>query len=69
MSRPSGFVPIQFRAAGGILLTLGAATLTGFIISKITDWFSMSPIIGIAGGVLVLIGLYLIYMVPPEPIE
>lgn len=69
MSRPSGFVPIRFRTAGRILLTLGAATVASFLVSRLTNWFPMAPVIGIAGAVLVLIGLYLIYIVPPEPIE
>jgi hypothetical protein len=69
MSRPSGFVPIRYRVAGQILFTLGAAAVAGFVFSKLTDWFILAPIFGVVGVVLILIGLYLIYIVPPEPVE
>ena len=69
MSRPSGFVPIRFRVAGRILITLGGAVLAAFLISKLTTWFPLASIFGLVGLFLILIGLYLIYIVPPEPVE
>ena len=69
MGRPSGFVPIRFALAGRVLLTLGLAVLAAFLISKLTDWFPLDSIFGLVGLFLTIIGLYLIYIVPKEPVE
>lgn len=67
MSKPSGFVPIRFVLAGRILITLGGAVLAVFLVSKLTSWFPLSSTFGLIGLFLVLIGLYLVYLVPKEP--
>lgn len=69
MNKPSGFVPIRFRAAGRILITLGAAAAVSYIVSRLTDWFPIGWEIGAVGLILVLIGIYLTYVVPVEPAE
>jgi hypothetical protein len=69
MSKPSGFVPIRFRAAGRILIALGAAATAGFLVSRLTYWFSIGWVVGVVGIILALIGLYLVYVVPVEPVE
>ncbi|MGD8603365.1 MAG: hypothetical protein PVF49_02215 [Anaerolineales bacterium] len=69
MNRPSGFVPIRFQTAGRILITLGGAAVMGFLVSRLTAWFSIGWVIGVVGLILVLVGLYLVYIVPPEPVD
>jgi protein-S-isoprenylcysteine O-methyltransferase Ste14 len=55
--------------AGWILTTLGAAIVVAFLISKLTNWFPLASIFGLVGLLLILIGLYLIYIVPHESVE
>lgn len=69
MSKPSGFVPIRFALAGRISITLGSAVVGALLISKLTNWFPLASIFGLVGLVLVLIGVYLIYIVPREPVQ
>lgn len=66
MSKLSGFVPIRFQAAGRILITLGLAAAAGFLISRLTGWFTIGWDIGTVGLILILIGLYMVYVVPKE---
>jgi hypothetical protein len=67
MSDQPGFVPIRFALAGRILITLGVAVVTAFLISKLTAWFPLAWVFGLVGLFLILIGLYLVYIVPKEP--
>lgn len=69
MNKPSGFVPIRFQTAGRILIALGGAAAAGFLVSRLTEWFSIGWVIGAVGLILVLMGLYLVYVVPAEPVE
>jgi len=66
MNEPSGFVPIRFKTAGRILLTLGSAIVVGFLVLRLTGWFPIGWEIGVAGLVIVLIGLYIVNIVPQE---
>ncbi len=67
MSQRSGFVPIRFQLAGKILLILGIIGLLTTGVDLITAWFGLSAIIPITCLVFVIVGLYLIYVVPREP--
>jgi ABC-type enterobactin transport system permease subunit len=67
VSQRSGFVPIRFHLAGKILFVLGAIGLLVTGADLITAWFGLPMIIPITCLVFVLVGLYLIYVVPREP--
>jgi hypothetical protein len=66
MSKPAGFVPIQFHMAGRILLVIGIIGLVSFGVSTLTGWFAL-PIATLGVSIaLILISLYLIFFVPRE---
>jgi hypothetical protein len=66
MSKPAGFVPIQFHMAGRILLVIGIIGLVSFGVSALTGWFAL-PIATLGVSIaLILISLYLIFFVPRE---
>ncbi|MFH1667540.1 MAG: hypothetical protein ABH884_00765 [Candidatus Komeilibacteria bacterium] len=62
----TGFVPVQFNKVGKVLLTLGIISLLLEILDYFSDWFNLPNIIMFIGVGFVLIGLYLIYIVPKE---
>ncbi len=62
MSQPSGFVPINFRAAGVLLLTAGVTALLASALSWLTGWFRVSEALVVFGGGAALIGLYILYV-------
>lgn len=66
MSKPAGFVPIQFHLAGRILLAIGIIGLVSFGISTLTGWFALSPVTLGVSIALILVSLYLIFVVPRE---
>jgi hypothetical protein len=66
MSKPAGFVPIQFHMAGRILLAIGIIGLVLFGVSTLTGWFALpSATLGVS-IVVILVSLYLIFVVPRE---
>ena len=66
MSKPAGFVPIQFHMSGKILLVIGFIGLGMYAISKFTGWYVLpSATLGISIAII-LISLYLIFVVPRE---
>ncbi len=67
MSQRSGFVPIRFHLTGKIILVLGIIGLLAAGVDLITAWFGIPAIIPITCLVFVIVGLYLVYIVPREP--
>lgn len=58
MSQQPGFVPIDFRLAGSVLLGLGILCLAAYAGSQLAGWFPAPSLIGPLGIALTLIGLY-----------
>lgn len=69
MSKQSGFVPIPFHLVGKILLAIGVIGSVFFIISKIGSWYSLPLIVILFSLAAIIVGLYLIYVVPSESLE
>ena len=67
MSQRSGFIPIRFHLAGKMLLVVGIIGLLAAGADLITGWFSLPAIIPIICLIFLLVGLYLVYIVPREP--
>jgi hypothetical protein len=66
VSQFSGFVPIKFRTAGKILLSLGILGIIAGGLTALTGWFfKPAAIFGVSLG-LILVGLYLTFVVPRE---
>ena len=66
MDKPPGFVPVRFHIMGKIILTVG---ILGWILSGlsfITGWIDLPAVTPWVSSASVLIGLYLIYLVPRE---
>jgi apolipoprotein N-acyltransferase len=63
VKNPSGFVPINFRIAGVLLLTLGILSLLCGIAAALTGWFAPGLLL-ILSVLLLLVGLYLLFAVP-----
>jgi hypothetical protein len=66
MSRPPGFVPIQFHKLGKAMLVVGITALLITVLSSILGWFSYPPAILYASIAAILVGLYMIFIVPTE---
>lgn len=69
MSRDPGFVPIPFHVVGKILLAIGFAILAAILISYVSSLFTLPSIITLFALVIIVIGLYLIFIVPRESID
>jgi hypothetical protein len=69
MSKDPGFVPIPFQFVGKLLLTIGLATLLAILISYLSSWFTLPSIALLFAIAIIVLGLYLIFIVPEEPIE
>jgi len=61
-----GFVPVRFKKAGMVLLALGIALLLDWLIGFLTGWFIVDMILPFVGVILLLVGLYLVFVVPKE---
>ena len=66
MNRPAGFVPINYRIAGKVLLILGLIGLLVTGVDAITGWFGLPKVILIVSVVLIPVSLYLLFVVPKE---
>lgn len=66
MSQRSGFVPIRFHLAGKILLAMGLIGLLAVGTDLITAWFNLPGVIPIMCLIFLLVGLYLVFIVPRE---
>jgi hypothetical protein len=69
MSRQPGFVPIPFRIVGKILLAVGVFGSGIALISTIGRWFVFPSIVTLFSIAAIVIGLYLLYVVPRESLD
>jgi hypothetical protein len=69
MSQPTGFVPPNWQFAGKLLLIVGILSLILVGVSTLTGWLALPLEILIFGLATILIGLYLLFVVPKEEIE
>ena len=69
MSRQSGFIPIPFQLVGKILLAIGLAGSVLVIVSKLGSLYSLPPIVTLFSLAAIIVGLYLIFVVPRETLE
>jgi len=67
MSKLSGFVPIDFRRAGYLLLVTGIICLLLAGIASLTGWFILPQGVLVFGLVAIVISLYIILVSPKEP--
>ena len=61
-----GFLPVNFKYVGLILLIIGLLGLIIKALSYWTNWFEVSNTIIYFGVVLILLSLYFIFVVPKE---
>lgn len=66
MNRPAGFVPVNYRLAGKLLLILGGIGLITSVVDALTGWFGLPKIVPIVSLVLIPVSLYLLFIVPKE---
>ena len=66
MSNEPGFVPVNFALAGKILVGVGGTALLLTLIGELTGWFTLSLFVLILAVVLVLVGLYMIFIVASQ---
>jgi len=66
MSRPSGFVPIRFHTAGKILVVFAVIVFALYLLSIVFQWFMLPILVLAIGAAAMLIGLYLIFVIPNE---
>ena len=66
MSRSSGFVPVPFHLVGKILVVSAAIVIILYLLSIVFQWFMLPILVFTIGVAAMLIGLYLIYVVPRE---
>lgn len=66
MSRSSGFVPINFRLGGKLLLAAGVLGLLFTGLAALTKLRAMPPLIIYASLAAIPLGLYMIFVVPRE---
>ncbi len=69
MSRQPGFVPIPFHIVGKILLTLGAIGAVVVAILRVVLGYPLPIVVTLFSLVAIIVGLYLIYIIPREPLE
>jgi hypothetical protein len=67
MSRDPGLVPIPFHIVGKVLLAIGSVILAAILIAYISGWFTLPLITPWFALVVIVLGLYLIFIVPREP--
>lgn len=68
MNRPSGFVPIPFPLVGKILVVSATIVFALYLLSVVFQWFTLPMPVLALGTAAVLIGLYLIFVVPKEDV-
>ena len=69
MSRRSGFVSIQFQVAGKILVAIGLIGSGMAVMSSLGQMFTLPLVVTLGSLVAVVLGLYLIFVVPREELE
>ena len=65
MNRPAGFVPVNYRLAGKLLLILGIIGLLATGVGALTGWFELPRVVFIASLASIPVSLYLL-KVPKE---
>ena len=60
MNRLAGFVPINYRLTGKILLTLGIIGLLATGLDALTGWFRLPGIVLIVSLIFIPVSLYLL---------
>ena len=65
MNRPAGFVPVNYRLAGKLLLILGGIGLLATGVDALTGWFELPEAIFIISLLCIPVSLYLL-VVPKE---
>jgi len=60
----TGFVPVNFKQVGKIILIIGFICLIAKLTSYLTNWFYISNDFFYFGVALLLLSLYLIFVVP-----
>ena len=65
MNRPAGFVPVNYRLAGKLLLILGIIGLLATGVDALMGWFGLPKVVFIVSLVLIPVSLYLL-TVPKE---
>lgn len=63
---PTGFVPVNFKAVGKIFLVISALTFTLFGFNYFLNILQLSNFVLFFGIAVLLLGVYLIYVVPRE---
>ena len=66
MNRPAGFVPVNYKIAGKLLLILAGIGLLATGVDALTGWFGLPGVVWIASLVLIPVSLYLLFVVPKE---
>ena len=66
MNRPAGFVPVNYRLAGKLLLILGGMGLLATGIDALTGWFGLPTIVLVVSLLCIPVSLYLLFVVPEE---
>ena len=69
MNQPTGFVPPNWRFAGKLLLIVGILSLIFVGASTLTGWLALPLEVLIFGLATILIGLYLLFVVPEEEVD
>jgi hypothetical protein len=66
MNRPAGFVPVNYRLTGKLLLILGGIGLLATGVDALTGWFGLPMIVSIVSLVCIPVSLYLLFVAPKE---
>jgi len=62
----TGFAPINFNLVGKIVLTIGIIIGILSVLAKLTNWFELTDNIIFIGVGFIVVGLYLINMIPKD---
>jgi hypothetical protein len=65
MNRPAGFVSVNFRLAGKLLLILGVIGLLAVGVDALTGWFGLPKVVFLVSLASIPVSLYLL-TVPKE---
>jgi hypothetical protein len=68
MSRPAGLVPVTYHIVGKFLVGISGVSLVVLLISKISNWFSLPLVVPVVSIAALIVGLYLIFIIPRESI-
>lgn len=63
---PTGFMPVNFNAAGKVFVALGFALFSLGFADRLLSLFNLSTNLLVVGVVFELAGLYLVFVIPKE---